>query len=102
MDAHGGRLFVHPLFLAQLEKPAKRAGGTNERVPGQAQKIIIHAWVNDEGSLPKSGSKTDAYSVFKAMLKTGEPPTSFTEILRASKEMAAQADSPPGPKGKRK
>jgi toxin YhaV len=51
------------------------------------QKIIIYAWVNDEGSLRKSGSKTDPYAVFKGMLESGEPPNSFAELLRASEEI---------------
>jgi len=51
------------------------------------QKFIIYAWVNDEHSLRKSGAKTDAYAVFKAMLESGEPPNSFAELLRTSKEL---------------
>lgn len=51
------------------------------------QKIIVYAWINDEDSLRKSGSKTDPYSVFKAMLESGEPPNSFAELLRSAEEM---------------
>src|SRR6202167_1561403 len=50
------------------------------------QRIIVYVWVNDEGSLRKSGSKTDPYVVFKAMLQGGEPPNSFAELVRTSKE----------------
>jgi toxin YhaV len=50
-------------------------------------KIIIYAWVNDEGGLRKSGAKTDPYAVFQAMLESGDPPGSFADLLRASKEM---------------
>ena len=57
------------------------------------QKIIIYAWVNDEQSLRKPGSKTDAYAVFRALLESGEPPDSFAELLRRSKEMAAHRSS---------
>ena len=46
------------------------------------RKIIIYAWVNDEGGLRKSGSKTDPYVVFKAMLENGDPPGSFVELLK--------------------
>jgi toxin YhaV len=60
------------------------------------QKIIIYAWVNDEGSLRKAGSKTDPYAVFKTMLERGEPPNSFAELLRTSKEMQASRRAPPG------
>src|SRR5690606_5687085 len=37
-------------------------------------KVIIFAWVNDETTLRTYDSKTDAYNVFKAMLKQGNPP----------------------------
>ncbi len=160
MEAHGWRLFVHPLFQAQLERLAKRVGklaskdpdgyashpaakmlatvnhyirdaiprdpngpefrqgntlGTGNRHWFRAkfhgryrlfyrfsagQKVIVYAWVNDGGSLRKSGSKTDPYVVFKAMLESGEPPNSFAELLRASKEMNARKDPPS--KGKKK
>ena len=52
-----------------------------------AQKVIVYAWVNDEGSLRKSGSKTDPYAVFKSMLESGEPPDSFAELWRASRKV---------------
>jgi toxin YhaV len=51
------------------------------------QRFIIYAWVNDEQSLRKAGAKTDPYAVFRAMLESGDPPDSFAEILRTSKEM---------------
>jgi toxin YhaV len=145
MEALGWRLFVHPLFEAQLQKltkrveklasadpegyashPATRSLATINhylrvvipRDPGAPefrqgntlgpdnrhwfrakfhgryrlfyrfsteQKIIVYAWVSDEGSLRKSGSKTDPYVLFKGMLEGGEPPSSFVELLRASK-----------------
>lgn len=149
MEAHGWRLFVHPLFHAQLESLTKRVGKlasadpigyvshpaakmlatinhyVRDAVPrnpnarefrqgntlgsdnrhwfrakfhgryrlfyrfSSEQKIIIYAWVNDEGSLRKSGSKTDPYALFKSMLESGAPPHSFAELLRASKEVDA-------------
>ena len=157
MEAHGWRLFVHPLFQAQLERLAKRVGKlassdpdgyvshpatkmlatinryVRDAIPrgpdgaefrqgntlgpdyrhcfrarfhwryillyrfSTLQKIIVYAWVNDEGSLRKSGSKTDPYAVFQAMLKSGEPPHSFAELLRTSKELDARGDSPSSP-----
>jgi toxin YhaV len=147
MEAHGWRLFVHPLFEAQLEGLAKRVGKLASADPGgyvshpatkmlatinyyvrdaiprnpngpefrqgntlgpdnrhwfrakfhgryrlfyrfsTEHKIIVYAWVNDEGSLRKSRSKTDPYVVFKAMLESGDPPGSFAELLRNSREM---------------
>jgi toxin YhaV len=152
MEAHGWRLFVHPLFQAQLEKLARRVERLAARDPGgytshpatkmlttidhyireaiprdpngpefrqgntlgpanrhwfrarfhgryrlfyrfsTEQKIIIYAWVNrawvnDEGSLRKSGSKTDPYAVFKARLESGEPPDSFADLRSTSKDL---------------
>ena len=40
-------------------------------------KVIIYAWINDESTLRKAGSKTDPYTVFKSMLERGNPPESF-------------------------
>jgi toxin YhaV len=51
------------------------------------QKLIVYVWVNDELSLRKTGARTDPYAVFKAMLESGDPPNSFAEILRTSKEL---------------
>lgn len=47
-------------------------------------KVIVYVWVNDEESLRKTGSKTDPYALFKAMLEGGEPPSTFAELLRKS------------------
>jgi toxin YhaV len=147
MEFRGWRLFVHPLFQAQLEKLAARVEKQAAKDPqgysshpaakllasvnhymreviprdpnspefrqGNAlgpgnrhwfrakfhgryrlffrfstqQKLIVYVWVNDEQSLRKAGSRTDPYAVFKALLESGEPPGSFAELLRASKEM---------------
>jgi len=45
-------------------------------------RVIVYAWVNDEGSLRKSGSKTDLYVVFRAMLVSGDPHGSFAELMQ--------------------
>jgi toxin YhaV len=36
-------------------------------------KVIIYAWVNDENSLRKAGSKTDPYKIFYDRLTRGDP-----------------------------
>ena len=41
------------------------------------EKVIIYAWVNDERSLRKAGSKTDPYTVFRGMLEAGDPPPTW-------------------------
>jgi toxin YhaV len=51
------------------------------------EKVIIYAWVNDDRTLRKSGSKTDPYHVFRAMLESGDPPGSMEELLGRAKEL---------------
>jgi toxin YhaV len=43
------------------------------------EKVIIYAWVNDEMSLRKAGSKTDPYNIFRTMLESAQPPRSEKE-----------------------
>jgi len=52
------------------------------------EKVIIHAWVNDEMSVRKAGAKTDPYKVFRAMLESAQPPNSFVE--QKSTELGAR------------
>lgn len=49
-----------------------------------ASKVIIYAWVNDENSLRSAGAKNDPYNVFRLMLEKGNPPDSWSELLKAS------------------
>jgi toxin YhaV len=51
------------------------------------EKVIIYAWVNDERTLRKSGSRTDPYRVFRAMLEAGDPPNTMEQLLARAKEM---------------
>ena len=44
-------------------------------------KIIILVWINDEATKRAYDSKTDAYVVFQKMLASGNPPSSFIELL---------------------
>ena len=46
-------------------------------------KVIVYAWVNDEGTLRKEGSSTDPYAVFRAMLLAGNPPHGWDALLDA-------------------
>ncbi len=50
-------------------------------------KVIVYAWVNDENTLRKSGSKTDPYALFRGMLEAGDPPSSFEDLLRRAKDL---------------
>ena len=46
-----------------------------------AEKVIVYAWVNDEHTLRKSGSKTDPYQVFRSLLEAGDPPSTMEQLL---------------------
>lgn len=51
----------------------------------QESKIIVFAWVNDEGSKRAYESNTDAYRVFKKMLESGHPPDDWYDFLKEAK-----------------
>jgi toxin YhaV len=48
------------------------------------QKVIIYAWLNDESTLRKSGSKTDPYLVFRKRLIQGNPPDDWDSLFEES------------------
>lgn len=48
-------------------------------------KIIVFAWVNDENNKRAYGSKSDAYRVFEKMLKSGNPPDDWDQLLKETK-----------------
>ncbi len=52
-------------------------------------KVIVYAWVNDEGSKRAYESSDDAYRVFRRMLESGHPPDDW-ELLLA--EAGAESD----------
>ena len=51
------------------------------------EKIIVYAWMNDEGTLRKSGSRTDPYRVFRAMLESGDPPPTLESLMSRVREL---------------
>ena len=51
----------------------------------QESKIIVYAWVNDENTKRAYGSNTDAYEVFRRMLKSGNPPDDWLNLLVEAK-----------------
>ena len=62
----------------------------------ESTKIIIIAWVNDDGTRRAYGSKTDAYAVFGKMLARSRPPDGWNALLaecRKSEARAAKARS---------
>jgi len=50
-------------------------------------KVIVYAWVSDEKTLRKAGSKTDPYAVFRAMLEAGDPPGSMDGLMARVREI---------------
>ena len=53
-------------------------------------KIIVLAWVNDDSTLRAYESANDAYAVFRKMLKRGNPPDTWRELLAAASDPAAK------------
>lgn len=49
-------------------------------------KIIIYAWVNDDKTKRAYGSSTDAYRVFRRMIKSGHPPDDWKTLLNEAKQ----------------
>lgn len=49
-------------------------------------KVIVYAWVNDDSNKRAYESKNDAYKVFAKMLKSGNPPDSWDDLIKASKK----------------
>jgi len=53
------------------------------------EKVLVYAWVNDENTLRKAGSKPDPYAVFRKMLNAGNPPNTMAELLAVSMKLEA-------------
>ena len=45
-------------------------------------RIIIYAWINDEDTKRVHESDSDAYRTFRRMLKSGNPPDDWNQLLR--------------------
>jgi toxin YhaV len=56
------------------------------------EKVIIYAWVNDERTLRKAGSRTDPYHAFRAMLEAGDPPNTLDQLLMRATEVKDEFD----------
>lgn len=50
-----------------------------------ASKVIVYAWVNDEGTKRAYESADDAYRVFSAMLEHGHPPDDWDQLLNEAR-----------------
>lgn len=53
-------------------------------------RIIVYAWLNDEGTLRQRGARTDPYVVFRKMLEAGRPPDDWDALLRACRQWTDQ------------
>jgi len=47
-------------------------------------RAIIYAWVNDENTLRKAGSRNDPYEFFAKRLREGNPPDDWDGLFRAA------------------
>ena len=56
----------------------------------EGAKIIMLAWVNDDSTLRAYESPSDAYAVFRKMLKRGNPPDTWKELLAAASGSSAK------------
>jgi toxin YhaV len=45
-------------------------------------RVIIYAWVNDEGTLRKAGGRNDPYVVFGALLRKADPPDGWDALVK--------------------
>lgn len=52
-----------------------------------ASRIIIYAWVNDENTLRRAGSRTDPYAVFLHRLDEGDPPDQWSDLLEDARKL---------------
>jgi toxin YhaV len=46
-------------------------------------KVIVYVWVNDDNNKRAYESKTDAYKIFAKMLKSGNPPSGWDNLLKS-------------------
>lgn len=48
------------------------------------RQIIIYAWLNDDNTLRKAGSKNDPYYIFAKRLKSANPPSDWNDLFAES------------------
>lgn len=51
-------------------------------------RVIVFAWVNDEGTKRAYESSGDAYRVFRKMLQSGHPPDDWDQLLAEARSAA--------------
>lgn len=60
-----------------------------------SSKLIVYVWVNDENSKRAYQSRTDAYTVFRKMLESGDPPDNFDKLIDKSEPRDPPIFKPP-------
>ena len=53
-------------------------------------KVIVFAWVNDEGTKRAYESSDDAYRVFRKMLESGHPPDDWAQLSAEARSAASR------------
>jgi toxin YhaV len=53
---------------------------------GTQPPVILYVWVNDEETLRTYRSRSDAYSVFRRMLESGNSPDDWQQLMKAPTE----------------
>lgn len=56
------------------------------RFASKPVRLIVFAWLNDEDTLRKAGSKTDVYAAFQRMLARGDVPGDIDALLKESRK----------------
>lgn len=59
-----------------------------------SERVCVYAWLNDDKTLRKAGSKTDVYATFKRLLNKGFVPQEFAELLAKSNVLSTDAQQP--------
>jgi toxin YhaV len=54
--------------------------------------MVILCWLNDETTLRKEGSRTDAYNVFRNMLNKGYIPDAFDQLKKQAEKTQQSSD----------
>jgi toxin YhaV len=52
-----------------------------------ARRVIVFAWMSEEGTQRKEGARTDPYHVFRGMLERGSPPSDMDQLLAESRAL---------------
>jgi toxin YhaV len=58
-----------------------------------ASRMIVYAWMNDENTLRKAGSRSDPYAIFSRRLENGDPPDAWDEFLADGRRLEAGPSS---------